>query len=193
VRFELSPTMRRVLALGLLLVAAALLWSVVAIPLLDAHREALSTIERLRPVIARGRTQVSEIAALQAELTRLKQRRNAAGGLLDGTNESIAAAQLQDRLKSAVDQVSGDLRSTQVLPVRDDAGFRRVSVRAELALNLAALQRIVYDLEASVPYLFVDNIDAIIRRPDPHQGGQGADDPVLDVHFDLIGYMRKPA
>ena len=188
--FELSPLLRRCLAIGLLLVLVALAWSLVAAPLLDARSEALGTIARLRPVIERGRAALRDTAALQAELKELKEHRRPAGGLLDGTNESIAAAQLQEQLKSGVDRVSGDLRSTQVLPTRDDNGFRRVAVRAQLLVDLAALQQIVYRLEAGSPYLFLDNVE-IARRPDNRSRSQAAEDPMLDVQFDLFGYMRK--
>jgi len=186
---ELSPAIRRFVAVGLLLVLAALVWSVIAAPLLAARSEAVSTIERLRPVLERGRTATGDIAVLQNELKRLKEHRNSAGGLLAGTNEPIAAAQLQDRLKSAVDRVNGDLRSTQVLPARDDSGFRRVTVRAQLSINLAAFQHVVYELEAAPPYLFLDEVE-VAQRPGNRQA---TDDPMLEVTFDLFGYMRKSA
>jgi general secretion pathway protein M len=187
---ELSPAMRRFLAVGLLLVLVALVWSLVAAPLLDARSEAQRTIDRLQPLLERGRAAVSGTAALQAELTQLKERRNSAGGLLDGSNESIAAVQLQERLKSAVDHVNGDMRSTQVLPARDDGGFRRMTVRAQLSMNLAALQHVIYELEASLPYLFLDNVE-ITEHSANRRVKQADDDPLLDVQLDLFGYMRK--
>jgi general secretion pathway protein M len=186
---ELSPPMRRFAAIGLLLVVLALAWSILAAPLLAAHGDALGTIERLRPVIERGRASVHDTAALRIELQRLKQRPHATGGLLAGTNEPIAAAQLQERLKTAVDHVSGDLRSTQVLQARDDGAFRRVTVKAQLSVDLPALQHVVYELEAAMPYLFLDDVE-IAQRP-AARGSQPGDDPLLDVSLELSGYMRK--
>jgi len=188
---DLSPSMRRFAAIGLLFVVLALVWSIVAAPLLEVRGTALSTIERLRPVIERGRAAVHDSAALQTELKGLKQRPRSAGGLLAGTNEPIAAAQLQDRLKTTIDHVGGDLRSTQVLQPRDDGAFRRVTVKAQLSVDLPALQQVIYDLEAAMPYLFLDNVE-ISQRP-AARGSPASDDPLLDVSFELSGYMRKSA
>lgn len=186
---ELSPAMRRFSAVGLLFVVLALAWSVIVVPLLDARSEARDTIERLQPIVERGRAAVGDIAGLRTELRRLKEGRHSAGGLLSGTNEPIAAAQLQERLKTAVDRAGGKLRSTQVLPARDDGAFRRVTIRAQLSIDLPGLQRVVYELEASLPYLFLDNVE-IAQRPG-NRGSPAGGDPLLDVGFGLSGYIRK--
>lgn len=209
--FALSPATRRFAAVGLLFVAIALFWAVVVAPLLDARTQALATIARLEPVIEHGRRAAGDVAALRKQLQRLKQQHLTASGLLTGTNEPIAAAQLQDSLKRAIDGVGGTLASTQVLPARDDGGrFRRITIRARLSVDLPALQRLTYELESSVPYLFLDNVD-IARRSADHlvqppgspvrparQAGNEATsraaggDPPLDVSFDLYGYVRRP-
>jgi putative component of toxin-antitoxin plasmid stabilization module len=189
-RFELSPATRRVAALGLLLVVAALLWSLIGAPMLDAQRQARSTIERLQPLLQRAGTIESDITALEAEINQIKEHVGSPNGFLDGVNESIAAAELQSRLKRVVEGASGDLRSVQVLPAQDDDGYRRVTVRGQILISLAALQRVLYDLEASQPYLFLDNV-AIADRPDNRSPNAAAEDAVLDVRFDVFGYMRK--
>jgi general secretion pathway protein M len=186
---QLSPAVSRILAVGLLLAALALLWGLVGAPLLNAHADAERTIERLQPLLERSRTVERDITVLQAEVRQAKERRNSPGGFLDGPNESIAGAQLQTRLKLAVERASGDLRSSQVLPGRDDGVFRRVTVRGQVLMNLASLQRVVYDLEASLPYLFLDNID--VQQGGDSRGNKQPDDPVLDVRIDVSGYMRR--
>jgi general secretion pathway protein M len=187
---DLSPPVRRLAAIGLLLVALLLVWSIVFAPLLDVYSTALDTIERLKPVLDHRRIAARDISVLTAELNQLKNRGRYADGLLDATNESIAAAKLQEQLKSVVDNVSGNLKTTQVLPARDDSAFRRVTVRAGLTGNIAALQRMFYQLESAVPYLFLENIE-ITRRTDNRGDNQTPEDPALEVRFDLFGYMRK--
>jgi hypothetical protein len=182
--------MSRILALGLLFVAPALLWSLIGVPILDAQREARSTIERLQPLLARAGTIKRDITALEAEIKQTKEQVSSPNGFLESANESIAAAELQNRLKRAVEGANGDLRSVQVLPGQDNDGFRRVTVRGQILVSLAALQHVLYDLEGSEPYLFLDNIE-IAERPDNHGSNAEADDPVLDVHFDVSGYMRR--
>lgn len=188
---ELSTPVRRFAAIALIFFAIILAWWVVAAPLLDAHQATVETIERLRPVLEHRRAAVRDLATLGAELKRLEARGVAASGLLDAANDSISAAQVQDRLKRSVDNVSGDLKSTQVLPARDDAGFRRVTVRTDLAVSITALQRLLYDLEASEqPYLFVDNLE-VSRRTENRGNKSAPAESLLEVRFDVYGYMRK--
>src|SRR5262249_50760781 len=131
-----------------------------------------------------------DIAGLELQLARLKETQKSVGGALQGGSESIAAAQLQSRLKSAVDSARGELRSTQVLPAREEGNFRRLTIRAQISLHLPALQRVIYDVEASFPYLLLENIEirtrSALRRRD-----RVTDDGLLDVRLDLSGYMRR--
>jgi hypothetical protein len=189
-KLELSPATSRAAALGLFLVVMALLWSLIGTTVLDAQREARSTIDRLQPLLQRAGTIESDITALEAEIKQVQEHVGSPHGFLDGANESIATAELQSRLKRAVEGAGGDLRSVQMLPAQDDDGYRRVTVRGQLLVSLVALQRVLYDLEASQPYLFLDNV-AIADRPDNRGPTAATDDAVLDVRFDVFGYMRK--
>ena len=56
-------------------------------------------------------------------------------------------------------------------------------------MNTAALQRVFYDLESATPFLFLDNVE-IRSRPARRASGP-EDDPILEVRFDLYGYMRR--
>jgi hypothetical protein len=55
---------------------------------------------------------------------------------------------------------------------------------------MAQLQRILYDLEAGSPFLFLDNVD-IRTRQAPAVRGHTEDESLLEVRFDLYGYMRR--
>jgi len=185
----LSPIFSRVLALAIL---AALVWAVafgVVRPLLDAYAEATGSAAQMRAAIEHAAPMGRDTAALQAELARLKERKVLAIGLLQSPNESLAAVELQDRIKSAVGTVRGELRSTQILAARDEGKFRRIAIRGQIAVDIAGLQRVFYDLEAGSPLLFLDNVE--IRVPERPRGG-GAQNSGLDVRFDLYGYVAKP-
>ena len=188
----LSPALSRALALTIL---AALLWlgyAAIARPLLDKYETARSSAEELRAALSRAGRISGEAARLQAELDRLKQRRASALGFLQSANESLAAAELQNRIKSSVEAAHGELRSTQILPAHDDGPFRQIAVRGQIAVSLAVLQRIFYDFESAPPFLFLDNVEIRVRNTRP-TGDRGAEDPVIEVRFDLSGYMRRPA
>jgi general secretion pathway protein M len=188
----LSPALSRALALTIL---AALLWlgySAIARPLLDKYEAARSSAEELSMALSRAGRISGKAARLRAELDQLKQHRPSAMDFLQSANESLAAAELQNRIKSSVEAAHGELRSTQILPARDDGAFRQIAVRGQIAVTLAALQRIFYDFESSPPFLFLDNVEIRVRNARP-AGDRAAEDPVLEVRFDLSGYMRRPA
>ena len=186
---SLSPRASRALALAILAGLVLFVLLGVVVPLLDAYDQARSSVERNQAAIEHIRQSARSPAELQAELARLKEQQASAVGFMQSSNGSLAAAELQNRIKSSVEAARGELRSTQILPARDEGAFRRISIRGQIAVNTAALQRLFYELESASPFLFLDNIEIHAR---PSRRGTGAeDDPMLEVRFDLYGYMRR--
>lgn len=186
---ELSPGMRRLAAVALLAGAMLLLWTMIAAPALEAYAEARETAARLGAALARIEGGGEDVGALQKQLAELKRRRRSTAGLLEGANESIVAAQLQNRVKNIVEAAKGELKSAQILPGRDEGKFRRVTLRGQVQLGIPALQRVLYELEAATPYLFIEAVD-VKARPLPR--ARAAQEPLLDMRFDISGYMRQP-
>jgi general secretion pathway protein M len=190
-RLSLSPVVSRTLALAILAALLLLLVTGVVQPVLTLYTDARQSEAQLGAAIARARPLAGELDALRAEAERLKARRQTAIGVLKSPNESLAAAELQDRLKSSVDAVRGELHSIQLLPARDEDKFRRITLRARVSADLPGLQRLFYELESSTPLVFLDNVEV---RAIPRQGiaGGAATAPAIDASFDLAGYIRRP-
>jgi general secretion pathway protein M len=186
---SLTPRASRALALGILAALLLLAFFGFVSPLLDSYGQASSSVEQYRAALEHTRNAGSDLAGLRAELARLKERQASAVGFMQSTNSSLAAAELQNRIKSSVEAAHGELRSTQILPQRDEGVFRRISIRGQIAVNTAALQRVFYDLESASPFLFLDNVE-IRSRPARRSSG-AEDDPILEVRFDLYGYLRR--
>jgi general secretion pathway protein M len=191
---DLPAPARRVIALLLLILLAALLVFSVALPVWDEYVSARGQAAELEAALVRMRTAARERSALEAELAKLKARRSAAG-LLSGGSDALAAAELQNRLKSTTESAAGEFRSVQILPPRDEGQFRRIAVRAEMKLRLGVLVHIVHQLEAGSPLLFLDNVELRAEPSSRSTRGPAApeDDPVLIVGIDVSGYVRKPA
>jgi len=185
----LTPRASRLLALGILAALLLLAFFGFVSPLLDAYRQAGAASEQYRAALEHTRNSGSDLAGLRAELAHLKEHQASAVGFMQGSNPSLAAADLQNRIKSSVEAARGELRSTQILPARDEGAFRRISIRGQIAVNMAALQRVFYDLESATPFLFLDNVE--IRSRPARRSTSPDDDPVLEVRFDLYGYMRR--
>ena len=84
---------------------------------------------------------------------------------LEGQTLTVAGAALLQRVADAVTKVGGNVLSSQVdvQGVQAKDGF--VSVLASCELDHAALQRLLYDLEAGMPFLFLEQLVAQSRRP----------------------------
>ena len=83
---------------------------------------------------------------------------------LDGQTVTIAGAALQQRVEGAVAKAGGALMSSQVDLDGPDAKKGFVGLTASIELPQPAVQTILYDIEAGMPYLFVDKLS--IQSPE---------------------------
>ncbi|WP_315739569.1 MULTISPECIES: type II secretion system protein GspM [unclassified Bradyrhizobium] len=84
----------------------------------------------------------------------------ASGGsmFVEGRTVTIAGAALVQRLTEAISKVGGSVLSTQVELPAARATTNLISVVASCELEQPALQQLLYDLEAGLPFLFVDQL-----------------------------------
>jgi general secretion pathway protein M len=77
---------------------------------------------------------------------------------LEGATVTVAGAALLQRVASAVTKFGGNVLSSQldVQGTQAKAGF--VSMIASCELDQPALQPLIYDLEAGMPFLFIDQL-----------------------------------
>ena len=77
---------------------------------------------------------------------------------LEGATVTVAGAALLQRVAGAVTKLGGNVLSSQldVQGTHSKAGF--VSMVASCELDQPALQTLIYDLEAGMPFLFIDQL-----------------------------------
>lgn len=127
-------------------------------------------------VIADIMQQRADVAAADDILGRLEGRRptssraGVSGGVvpsgsptLEGRTVTIAGASLLQRLAAAVGKVGGNVLSSQVELQGPQAKAGFVSVIANCELDQPALQKLLYDLEAGMPFLFIDQL--VVQAP----------------------------
>lgn len=128
-------------------------------------------------LIADLRDKAAEIEAAQARLDQLSERSRASlsasigsnaavsgSPFLDGKTITIAGAALQQRIEAAVAKAAGALMSSQVELDGPDAKNGFVGLTASMEVSQPAVQTILYDIEAGMPYLFVDKLS--IQSPE---------------------------
>lgn len=186
---DLSLPVRRIAAIGLLLVAVLGAIVLIVEPLVDAFTSASDAIAQQRLAIARFEALTARLPQLEAEHKTLERNVAAEGGFLQGSNDALRAAELQNRIKNIVEAHGGQLLSTQILPGRDENGFRRVAAQVVLSVTTESLTAILYDCEDREPFLFVDSFE-IRGRQVPRLDDPRTPKTVLDVRLELSAYAR---
>jgi len=79
---------------------------------------------------------------------------------LEGQTLTVAGAALLQRVADAVTKVGGNVLSSQVDVQGVQAKDGYVSVLASCEIEQAAMQRLLYDLEAGMPFLFIEQFVA---------------------------------
>ena len=187
---SLSPPVRRGLAVAILLVLVAALYFGVVQPLADSYLADRQKIAQLKDAVARYRRAAEELPARQAELAALARDPASAAGFLEGTNDTLMAAQIQNRIKSLSDSAKVDLRTSQVLPSAEEGKLKRIAVREQVTGTIGGILAVFHGLEAgAAPSLFLDNL-SMRTRPVATRPNTPAADAVIDVQFDVYGYTR---
>jgi general secretion pathway protein M len=120
--------------------------------------------------------QADEVASSTNMLEQLEGRRTAAvrgssddvtipsgSAFLEGATVTIAGATLLERVAGAVTKFGGNILSTQLdlQGTQSRTGF--LSMIASCEIDQSELQKLLYDLEAGMPFLFIDQL--VIQTP----------------------------
>ena len=116
---------------------------------------------------------------------------------LSDAEATSAFSDLSERLKQAVDQnveVQSRCQIVGVSPTaaRDQEVYKRVSAAVVMTCDSETLTKILYGLETSNPYLFVDRLVLYRQAPTFQPGGKAAPAAsLLGAQFTLSGYLRQ--
>jgi general secretion pathway protein M len=101
---------------------------------------------------------------------------------LEGPTVTVAGATLLQRVAVAVGNVGGTIQSSQVdvLGTQAKDGFVGLVVSCEM--EQPSLQKVLYDLESGMPFLFVDQLDVQVpQTTSANEAGTGRIRVVLGV------------
>jgi general secretion pathway protein M len=137
---------------------------------------------------------LADIAGLLERLEGRKPATTAGSGemngspLIEGPTVTVAGAALLQRVVGAVTKAGGTVRSSQVDLAGGRSGAVKLAVSSEL--DLAGLQRLLYDLEAGMPFLFVEQLDVQAPQAVGAPGGGGGR---MHVQFTVSGQWQGGA
>ena len=77
---------------------------------------------------------------------------------LEGQTVNVASAALLQRVATAVNQIGGSVLSSQVDLQKADAKDGWIGLVVSCEIEQAVLQKLLYDIEAGMPFLFIDQL-----------------------------------
>ena len=155
----------RLVALALVLIPAIALIRFGIWPLVESYASSDSELAQTRAEISRYQQLLNELPALEAAVEELERTRPLAPYLLAGTNRALAAADLQRRLQDAAEKHGVTILSLRVKTPVDDGQLERISVEARLRAGIRELRDLLYIVETTTPYLFVEDLSINVRQP----------------------------
>lgn len=142
----------------------------------------------------RFRQLIAQRDQLQEQLREVRQSQSESDLFLAETNANLASSELTTRLKDIINnQGRGEtcqVLSNQNMNNRDEERFERVTIKVRMRCEVEDLSEVLYELESGAPYLFVDNLTIFRQVTRRRVGRELVEEKMLDVRFDLSGYMR---
>jgi len=120
------------------------------------HRQALSQTADLLDQLRGRKPRGADAASLAAE--------HPGTPFLEGPTVTVAGATLLQRVAAAIGNVGGTIQSSQVDVLGTQARDGLVGLVVSCEMEQPALQKLLYDLEAGMPFLFVDQLDVQVPQ-----------------------------
>ena len=180
---ELSQPVRRLAALGLLVLALAILASLTVVPLTARVAGLSGEIETERALLGR----FAAVAARQGEteeLERLGRSARESGAWLQGESEALTAAGLQGLLARLAAANRVRFHSTRALPPRERDALRLIGVSVQFKAGIEELRAILFRIESNRPFLFVEGLQ--VRPLSPFSQRDTELNGVLDVRLERL-------
>ncbi|MFZ1318502.1 MAG: type II secretion system protein GspM [Candidatus Nitrotoga sp.] len=182
----LSKNQSRGLAIGLLILFLAIGGLLLFIPVNMLHRHYDQSLDSMADYLGRYRHVIATHAEVQSALDQVKNK-NGRQHFLKNTGAALAASEIQETAKSLIEVNGGKLVSMQVVPFKDDSGYRRVTVNVQFISSMSMLRKTLYAVETVQPYLLLDNV-SIRSQANTLNKGAPVTEPELIAQFDVSGY-----
>ncbi|HEY1707118.1 MAG TPA: type II secretion system protein GspM [Rhizomicrobium sp.] len=171
----------------LLIALATVLVIAIGVPVVESFIDQSDEIAESKTTLIRLRGQIAAKPRLERELAEIDSLGAATASLLRGGSEALAAANMQNAVKGLVERHGGQVRSAQNLPSAMLGALQRIQVQYELSLPLGSLPAVTYELETSMPYLFLNDVDIRAEKA-WGPGGTSSGVPNLHVLWTVSGY-----
>jgi general secretion pathway protein M len=183
------PTGRQghVLALGLVVLAAVIVWLGVAAPLMDLYDAQAAKLAQRTGLAERMAGLAAELPDLQARAAAVPANNGAA--TFEGATDALAGATLQSQLQSLAGTAGATLSSMETLTAEQSGPYRRIGVKLSISAPLPVLAELIAQIEQARPPMLIDDLQ-IHGSPIVLPGAQAS---ALDVGFTVYGFRSGSA
>jgi general secretion pathway protein M len=178
---------RKAAAIAILMLIAGAVWLVLIRPLIDSFMTYRESIAQSQEMLAKYQRLDASRSKIDANLQELRSAQESEARVLKGGSTQLVGAELQNHLKGLIESHNANLVSMQVLPVREEQRFQRISMAVTLRATINALQPILFAIEDQSPYLFVEDLELRSNRGFIAESEEQALE--LQVQFVVFGYM----
>lgn len=156
-----------------------------------------SQIQDLREQQQRFAGIVAQRPLIEKRLAQVRAYEQGNQAFLSDADANSAFSDLTQRLKQAISARVKDENKCAIVSNSNFKGgeeelYERVTIQVRMRCALEPFAEIMYELENSNPYLFVDQL-LIYRQQFGYvpPGGKARPPTALDIRFNLSGYLRK--
>jgi len=181
---------KRYLALGILFIVAMLFYILVVETYITALHNSKEYVADMRFQMQRNVKLVSMKSYYANMIEQLSDTYVQDEIYLNSTKSALATAEIQQMLKTIADKSDAEVLSSQASGGVNNE--QTVSIRARIRTNIFGLQKLLYYLETSKPYLFISEISinrgnrSIFRVNKTESNNQ-----LLDIDMNIYGYVNE--
>ena len=158
------------------------------------HLEYNEDISALQAQLGRFERVAGQREYYEGLLQELQSRRSDNALFLEGGDFNEAAAGMSEQLNRMIKTQSDDdcqVVSRQPERPRVEERFQRVVVNARMRCGIEDLKKIVYSLETGVPMILAEELTVIKPRTRRSRRSEEPQRTVLDIRFNMAGYLRE--
>lgn len=186
--FKLDTKMQAVASWTILLAMLLAFYIIIIHPAISARFQFKQRYEELQFQFSKLGNAESKSHQLQMELDRLRAQETDKTGFLENKPDALAAADLQNHIKTLIESSEGNLVSTQVVSQKEVDVFPKVTVKVYLRGSIEALRNVLYQMDSNQPVLIIDNL-LIQRRGGSNRRSAQREADQLELRFDVTGFM----
>ena len=160
------------------------------------HLEYSEEIGALSEQLGRFQRVAAQRGEFESLLQSLQDRRSDENLFLEGNDFNEAAAGMSERLSQMVSVQAEDncqIVSRQPVRPRVEERFQKVTVNVRMRCGIEDLKKVMYSLETGVPMIIADEVTVIKPRSRRRRSDDGDGGNVLDIRFNMYGYLREGA